>query len=292
MLSIQQLSKTYPASGVKALDRFSLDLSSGVYGLLGPNGAGKSTLMKMITGNLEQDSGQILYMGTDIRKLGSSFRAKLGYVPQQQTLYPDFTADRFLWYMAALKGIRRKEAREKIPDLLELVGLQNSANKKISSFSGGMKQRLLIAQALLNDPKLLILDEPTAGLDPKERIRIRNFISTIAQDKVVLLATHVVSDVESIAKEIVLLKKGRLLMHGSLSSLLDQMKDQVFQIAVSPGQLESFTQNRLVSNVAPNGDGSLTVRFLLGEGQEIPEAAEPAYPDLEELYLWHFGNEE
>lgn len=206
-LEIKGITKVYKKGAVKALDNFSVTLTPGVYGLLGPNGAGKSTLMNIITDNLNADGGEVVYDGENIKKLGKDYRAVLGYMPQQQGLYDDFTLNRFLWYMAALKGLKKKEAKEKITQLLETVNLTDAAHKKLGSFSGGMKQRALIAQALLNNPEILILDEPTAGLDPKERIRIRNFISEIAEDKIVLISTHVVSDIEFIAKEIILLKK-------------------------------------------------------------------------------------
>ena len=171
-LEIRNISKTYKKGAVKALDNFNVVLTPGVYGLLGPNGAGKSTLMNIITDNLNADSGDILYDGENIKKLGKNYRSVLGYMPQQQGLYDDFTLNRFLWYMAALKGLKKKEAKKKISQLLERVNLTDAAHKKLGAFSGGMKQRALIAQALLNEPKILILDEPTAGLDPKERIKI------------------------------------------------------------------------------------------------------------------------
>ena len=178
-LEIKNISKTYNKGTVKALDNFSVTLTSGVYGLLGPNGAGKSTLMNIITDNLNSDSGEVLYEGEDIKKLGKDYRTVLGYMPQQQGLYDDFTLNRFLWYMAALKGLKKKEAKAKITSLLETVNQKDSAHKKLGSFSGGMKQRALIAQALLNDPEILILDEPTAGLDPYSKRQLFALLSAL-----------------------------------------------------------------------------------------------------------------
>ena len=253
-LIISNLNKTYKKGAVKALDDFSITLTPGVYGLLGPNGAGKSTLMNIITDNLNSDSGEVIYNGENIKKLGKDFRAVLGYMPQQQGLYDDFTLNRFLWYMAALKGLNRREAKEKIKKLLETVNLTDSAHKKLGAFSGGMKQRALIAQALLNEPEILILDEPTAGLDPKERIRIRNFISEIAKDKIVLISTHVVSDIEFIAKEIILLKEGRLVSHDTCENLAKGIADKVYEIEISQEDLLHFQSTYRVSNLYRNGD--------------------------------------
>ena len=285
-LEIKNISKTYKKGTVKALDDFSVTLTSGVYGLLGPNGAGKSTLMNIITDNLNADNGEILYDGENIKKLGKDYRTVLGYMPQQQGLYDDFTLNRFLWYMAALKGLKKKEAKAKITSLLETVNLKDSAHKKLGSFSGGMKQRALIAQALLNDPKILILDEPTAGLDPKERIRIRNFISEIAENKIVLISTHVVSDIEFIAKEIILLKSGQLVSHDTCNNLIKEIENKVFEVEINKEELKYFQGNYRVSNLF-HDDDKIIVRIVT----DIPPEnykVQPVKPTLEDLYLYVF----
>lgn len=285
-LALNLISKTYKKGSVKALDNFSVTLTPGVYGLLGPNGAGKSTLMNIITDNLNADGGEVVYGGENIKKLGKDYRDVLGYMPQQQGLYDDFTLNRFLWYMAALKGLKKKEAKEKITQLLETVNLTDAAHKKLGSFSGGMKQRALIAQALLNNPEILILDEPTAGLDPKERIRIRNFISEIAEDKIVLISTHVVSDIEFIAKEIILLKKGQLISHDSPNKLTKELENKVFEVEIQREDLKYFQDNYRVSNLCHN-DNSIIVRIVTDNPPTDCQYT-TAKPTLEDLYLYIF----
>ena len=221
VIEIENLTKEY--GNIKALDNVSLKLTEGIYGLLGPNGAGKSTLINLLTDNTKRTAGKILCDGIDILKMGAAYRTMIGYMPQQQSLYEDFTAANFLKYMAGIKGMKASEARKVIPQLLEKVHLTEAAHRKTGGFSGGMKQRLLLAQALLSDPKILILDEPTAGLDPMERINLRNLIKDLSVEKIIIYATHVVSDIESIADTILLLKKGKLICAKSLVDLIEEV---------------------------------------------------------------------
>ncbi len=224
-LVIENLKKNY--GSFTALDSVSVTLEQGVTGLLGANGAGKSTLMKLMTDHMKRTEGNILYNGTEILKMGAKWRSLIGYTPQLQGLYEDSSARQFLYYMASLKGLRRRQAKEQTAQLLQLVNLEAVAHRKIGTFSGGMRQRVLLAAALLGDPQVLILDEPTAGLDPEERIRLRNHIADIARERIVLLATHVVSDIECVAGSVMLLKGGRLLAHESPQDLIASAQGKI-----------------------------------------------------------------
>ena len=220
-----------------ALDDVSLTLDAGVHALLGPNGAGKSTLINILTDSIERDKGEVLYNDYEITSLGAKYRELLGYMPQQQRLYDNYTAEEFLKYMAAVKGIAPARAREQIAELLKVVNLWEVRRKKVGGFSGGMKQRVLLAQALLGEPRILILDEPTAGLDPSERINIRNYIATVAQKMIVLFATHVVSDIECIAKDVIMIRDGRICKTGTPMELIDGMQGKVGEL---PCKLEDL----------------------------------------------------
>lgn len=283
-LQLEQVSMEYQ-KGIYALRDFSIQFTPGIYGLLGPNGAGKSTLQNIITTNQKPTQGRVLWEGKDIFQLGNSYRALLGYMPQQQTMYERFSAERFLWYMAALKGINKKQAGSEIEFLLDKVGLKEFRKQKVRGFSGGMKQRLLIAQALLGNPKILVLDEPTAGLDPKERIHLRNLISQVAEDKIVIIATHVVSDIEFIAKEIVFLQKGQMICKNSPKELLEEVKGKVWNVYLTPEEFKEFEKSgKRIVGVAYGGE-RICARIL---SEEEPEEnmAESANPNLEDVYLY------
>ena len=281
-LCIDRVTKNY---GNKiACDRLSLSLHKGVYGLLGANGAGKTTLMRMMCGVLRPTSGTISFDGIDVGQ--EKYRDLLGYLPQDFGYYPEFSAMDFLLYMAALKGIPKVYAKEKAAELLELVSLTNEAKKKIRTFSGGMKQRLGIAQAMLNNPKILILDEPTAGLDPKERIRFRNLISSMSADKIILLSTHIVSDVEYIADEILLMKAGQLIHQGSLDKIIEVIKDKVWECKVDKKKADELSEKYPIINFR-NEDEDIFLRLV---SEEKPcEGANPVEAVLEDLYLYYFN---
>jgi len=286
-LRLEKVSKTY--GNKKAVDGIDCVLTHGVYGLLGANGAGKTTLLRMICGILEMTEGKILCEGTEIRKMGAEYRRLLGYLPQNFGYYPEFTAKKFLLYLAALKAISKKEAADKVEELLRLVDLEQVKDKKIKTFSGGMVRRLGIAQALLGDSEILILDEPTAGLDPKERIRFRNIISALSKDRIIILSTHIVSDVEYIADEILLMKGGRLLSTGGIEEMLTQVRGKVWECCVRPEETETYQAQFSVSNLR-NTEQGVKLR-IVSDVCPLPDAT-PADPDLEDVYLYYFREEE
>ena len=282
-LTLDGLVKNYDT--VKALKGVSFTLTPGVNGLLGPNGAGKSTMMNILSGNLSQTAGRITFNGEDIRNMGKAFRKRLGYMPQQQALYPGFTAAQFLGYMATLRGMGKTEATDAVHRVLRQVELEDVALRRIKTFSGGMKQRLLIAQAILADPDVLVLDEPTAGLDPKQRIAIRNLIASLAERKIVIVSTHVVSDIAGIAKEILLLKQGELISRQSPAELIRQIDGIVWEVSVSKDDLPNWQSRYRISNMAYDGS-DFCLRLLSDEA--VP-GGHPVKPNLEDVYLSYFG---
>ena len=283
-LAFDRLTKEYGAK--IAVDRVSAALGPGVHGLLGANGAGKTTLMRMACGVLRPTSGEVRFDGQPIERMGGEYRALLGYLPQDFGYYPEFTALDFMEYMAALKGIARHAARERSLELLAAVGLSGEERRRIRTFSGGMKQRLGIAQAVLNDPAVLVLDEPTAGLDPKERVRFRNLIASFAQDKVVLLSTHIVSDVESIADRILVMRAGAVVMEGDPSELVALAEGKVWEAELPAREAEALAARVTVANARHTEAGRTVVRYV-SDVPAVPGSASAA-PTLEDLYLYVF----
>lgn len=270
----------------KAVDGMNLTLTEGVYGLLGANGAGKTTLMRLLCALQRPTGGCILLDGKSIGKLGEAYRDRLGYLPQAFGYYPDFRAIDFLLYMAALKGLEGKQTERKAWGLLEEVGLSCEAKHRIRTFSGGMKQRLGIAQAMLNDPQILILDEPTAGLDPKERVRFRNLVSSFSRGRIVILSTHIVSDVEFIAEKILVMKSGKMLDYGRPEEITAQIQGQVWACRVPTEQADRYAARLNVSNLRNERNGDTLLRVIARE--KPMENAKLVTPNLEDLYLYYF----
>lgn len=282
MLVIKELTKKY--GSFTALDNINLTLDTGVYGILGANGAGKSTLLNLITDNIPRTTGEILYQGKDILSLGADFRKLVGYTPQLQGMYEEFTAGQFMRYIGALKGMKSKPCKEQTQDLLSLVGLDKHSHKKLGTFSGGMRQRILLAAAMLDNPQILILDEPTAGLDPEERIRLRNHIAEISKDRIVLLATHVVSDIECIAEKVILMKRGQVIHFASPIELMDSIAGKVGEFHSSFEEVNALKETYQKGQILRRRTG-----FVLRVAQEdLPEEFLPVEDiTLEDVYLFY-----
>ena len=283
-LKINNLTKEF--SGTRAVDSVNETLGRGVYGLLGVNGAGKTTLMRMLTTLLQPTSGSVFWDGEDIFAMEGRFRNILGYLPQDFGFYPNFTVGEYLLYIASIKGLRPAVARQRVKELLAQVGLSKARNKKMKNLSGGMKRRAGIAQAMLNDPKLLILDEPTAGLDPNERIRFRNLISELAEDRIVLLSTHIVSDVEYIAGKIFLMKDGRIAVSGTAPELTAAMPERVWVCQVPKARIDAYLKALKVSNVKTTPEGA---ELRIVSAEQPTDDAVQVVPTLEDVFLCYFG---
>ncbi len=283
-LVFENVSKLY--GDTIALEHINLTLEHGVYGLLGPNGAGKTTLMRIMTDLLVPSTGRVLLDGQDIAVMGSAFRKKLGYLPQDFGVYPHYTAEQFLIYIAKLKGLSKFEAKQQTDELLRMVGLESKSRKKLKGFSGGERQRVGVAQALLGDPEILVLDEPTAGLDPEERIRFRGIISELSQQKTVLLSTHIVSDLEAIAHKAILLKKGSVIDVKEPFELLEQLNGQVWIVTVPTEEETTITEEYACSNVM-HTDGNSVIR-LLSKSKPHSDAI-PTASNMEDMYVYYYG---
>ena len=283
-LVLENVSKSYKKN--RALKRFSATMTDGIYALLGPNGAGKSTLMNIITDNLARDKGIITFNGRPIEEMGAEYRSILGYMPQHQGMYKNFTVENFMRYMAVLKDVDAKKAEKRNAELLESLELKEQSHKKIGALSGGMLRRLCLAQALINDPKILVLDEPTAGLDPIQRINLRNYISKISDNKIVLIATHVVSDIEFIARNVFILKKGALIDSGSVQELNRKVDGKAWEMTVFSNDDVVECQKRFCVGNIRYGDDGILLR-IISDGKPFAEAV-AVQPTLEDFYLYTF----
>ena len=283
-LTICDLTKEF--GSFRAVDRVSFTMTNGVYGLLGVNGAGKTTLMRMLTTLIKPTDGEILWDGQDVFKMDGQYRKLLGYLPQDFGYYPDFSIYDYLMYIASIKGIRPAAAKERVKELLKQVGLFRARHKKMKNLSGGMKRRAGIAQAMLNDPKILILDEPTAGLDPSERIRFRNLISELSGDRIVLLSTHIVSDIEYIANEILLMKDGCITISGTADEVVSSMPERVWTFSVPKAQIDAYLKAYKVANIKTiPGGAELRVLSTVRPNS----AAVEVEATLEDVFLYYFG---
>ena len=291
MNKLEMINVTKSYKHKNANENINLVLESGVYGLLGPNGAGKSTLMKQIVTVTNPTSGKILYNGKDIKSLDDEYRAIVGYLPQDFDAYKNFKAKDFLMYMAALKGMDKETSKKRVDELLKLVGLSEVSNKLVSKFSGGMKRRVGIAQALLNNPKVLILDEPTAGLDPQERTRFRNLLSQIGRDTIVILSTHIISDIESVAKETIMIKDGKVVLHGTHREILKDMEGKVYSLDTNDENLVSEIQNKYKVVSINRGIENISIRFI-SETKPSYEKIKLIEPKFEDVYMFYFDLED
>ncbi|MGG3890968.1 ABC transporter ATP-binding protein [Metabacillus fastidiosus] len=286
MLIIQNISKNF--GKFEALKNINLEFTNGVYGLLAPNGAGKTTLIKMLTTLLFPTSGEILYNGSEITSLNEKYRDLLGYLPQQFGYYKNYSPEKYLTYIAALKGMDKKITKERIKKLLTLVALDDVSTKKMKKFSGGMLQRVGIAQAMLNDPKILILDEPTAGLDPKERVRFRNLLTELARNRIVILSTHIVSDVESIANEIIMIKDKEVLYKDNIENICNVISGLVYETEINYEYAEEF-RKKYFSLSEKQEDGKLKIRFISKNSPTLSWRA--VKPNLEDVFLYIYKDE-
>ena len=287
MLTLNNVSKNF--GKFTAVENISLNMDNGLYALLAPNGAGKTTIIKMITTLLNPTEGEILYDGVNIKTMGAAYRELLGYLPQDFGYYKNNTPKQYLSYLAALKGVPKKETAEKIDYLLEMVGLSENADKKMRKFSGGMIQRVGIAQAMLNDPKILILDEPTAGLDPKERVRFRNIISVLSKDRIVILSTHIVSDIESIANQVILIRDKHIYKMDSVANICNELSGKVFEMQVSDKEYEKMEEKYIVLS-ARQEKGFMTIRvFVEADDGTDNDNKVSVSPNLEDVFLVNYN---
>lgn len=283
-LSIEHISKSYKDK--KAVTDVSLDMGPGVWGLLGANGAGKTTLMRIVAGIMKPDTGKVLYNGVPIEVLKESYRDIFGYLPQEFGFYPEFSVKDYLEYVAALKGLTKKNTKDKLDELLDKMTLYEVRNKKISKLSGGMKRRVGIAQALLNEPEVLILDEPTSGLDPGERVRFRNLLSEFAHERIVLISTHIVSDIEYIAMKNAVMKDGKLLSVGTTDELIRLVEGKVWGCVIPLAKLPDYERRYKIVNLKNEDSENVSIRYLADE--PLISGSEPEKARLEDLYLWLF----
>ena len=286
MLIVNNVSKSYGKFLV--LKDINLEFTNGVYGFLAPNGAGKTTLIKMLVTLLFPNEGEILYNGTEISKMGDDYRDILGYLPQEFGYYKNYSPRKFLHYLSALKGMDRKQAKERIDELLKLVGLENVADKKMKKFSGGMIQRVGIAQAMLNDPKILILDEPTAGLDPKERVRFRNLLAELSRERIVILSTHIVSDIESIANEIIMIKDKKVLYKDTLRNICKIFDGMVYETKVDFDEVSDFRKQHFSLSEKQEND-KMKIRFI--SEKKLEDSWNALVPSIEDVFLYIYKDE-